>query len=328
MTSTDRDWLDEVRSLLRAANAAPGERIQSLWSGYGEIRRVHLTGCEVPSVVVKRVAPPTAAKHPRGWNTSRSHERKLRSYAVEGHWYSRWATECHGRARVPRCHGVQATEDGSLLVLEDIDAAGFPGRRLEAGDDDVLAGLAWLADFHARFLGVEPEGLWPTGTYWHLETRPDELAAIEDSSLRAAAPLIDARLEACRHRTFVHGDAKLANFCFAASSEGVAAVDFQYVGGGCGMKDVAYFLSSCMSERECEERAESFLAEYFENLRDSLVLSEQPVDADELEAEWRELYPFAWADFYRFLAGWSPGHWKIHGYSDRLTREVLAELGL
>ncbi|MFT5128254.1 MAG: hypothetical protein ACI8W8_001863, partial [Rhodothermales bacterium] len=50
------------------------------------------------------------------------------------------------------------------------------------------------------------------------------------------------------------------------------------------------------------------------------------VDANALEAEWRALYPLAWTDFFRFLQGWSPGHWKIHGYSQRLAREVLASL--
>ncbi len=211
-------------------------------------------------------------------------------------------------------------------MLEDIDAAGFPVRRQDATDADMLACLGWLADFHARFLGVAPEGLWPTGTYWHLATRPDELAALADPRLRAAAPLIDARLQQCRLRTFVHGDAKIANFCFPTEGDGVAAVDFQYVGGGCGMKDVAYFLSSCMTERECEDRAEGFLDAYFAMLRDALPLAESPIDPAALDVEWRALYPIAWADFYRFLAGWSPDHWKIHGYSDRVTREVLDAL--
>ena len=43
--------------------------IQSLWSGYGEIRRVKLRGGVTPSVIVKHVQPPTQAKQPRGWNT-------------------------------------------------------------------------------------------------------------------------------------------------------------------------------------------------------------------------------------------------------------------
>ena len=50
------------------------------------------------------------------------------------------------------------------------------------------------------------------------------------------------------------------------------------------------------------------------------------IDIDALESGWRALYPVAWTDFHRFIKGWSPGHWKIHSYSERLAREVVAEL--
>jgi len=33
-----------------------------------------------------------------------------------------------------------------------------------------------------------------------------------------------------------------------------------------------------------------------------------------------------WTDFYRCLQGWSPGHWKLHLYSERLAGEVLEAL--
>jgi thiamine kinase-like enzyme len=67
--------------------------------------------------------------------------------------------------------------------------------------------------------------------------------------LKEAAPVIDEKLNTCAYKTFVHGDAKLANFCFAPDGQ-VAGVDFQYVGGGCGMKDVAYFIGSCLNEKD------------------------------------------------------------------------------
>ena len=164
------------------------------------------------------------------------------------------------------------------------------------------------------------------GTYWHLATRPDELQVIEDPRLREAAPLIDARLNACRHQTLVHGDAKIANFCLPPHGGAVAAVDFQYVGGGCGMKDVAYFLSSCLDPSDLDAHAESYLSAYFAALRTALSSRLSLEEVDALEAEWRELYTFAWADFYRFLAGWSPQHWKIDQYSLRMTERALAAL--
>lgn len=172
---------------------------------------------------------------------------------------------------------------------------------------------------------MEPDGLWPVGTYWHLETRPDELEAMDDAELRAAANHIDRALTDCRFKTIVHGDAKLANFCFSKSGKDVAAVDFQYVGGGCGMKDVVYFLGSCMEERECEKRVPGLLDYYFTELEQSV---DKGVDFVALEKEWREMFAFAWTDFHRFLLGWMPGHWKVNRYSKKLTKEVLHKLKL
>ena len=117
-------------------------------------------------------------------------------------------------------------------------------RRARVSETELRACLRWLAAFHATFLGVPPESLWKVGSYWHLATRPDELEALTDTALRRAAPVLDARLNRARYRTLIHGDAKLQNFCFSTDGSAVAAVDFQYVGGGVGVKDVAYFVTS------------------------------------------------------------------------------------
>jgi len=143
---------------------------------------------------------------------------------------------------------------------------------------------------------------------------------------------IDQRLSGARFQTLVHGDAKLANFCFGKPTEQsdepkVAAVDFQYVGGGCGMKDVAYLVSSCLDGSESDARQNELLDVYFEQLNSVVTQLKPDVDFEALESEWRTLYPFAWADFCRFLAGWSPGHWKLNEYNDRVTRSVLDQLG-
>lgn len=293
------------------------EPIQTLWSGYGTIVRCRLAGATVPAVVLKQVQWPTSAAHPRGWATDRSHARKVRSYGIEVAWYTQHAERCPEGCRVPRCFGATATDDGVLLALEDLDAAGF-SRRASLEEADLLGCLTWLARFHAAFLGREPTELWPEGTYWHLDTRPDEWEALPDGALKASAESLASRLREAPFSTFVHGDAKLANFCFGAPGV-VAAVDFQYVGGGCGMKDVAYFISSCVSERNADAVVPGMLDHYFAELRAAV----SGVDADALEASWRALYPVAWTDFYRFLQGWSPGHPKIHRYSERLAREVL-----
>ena len=175
-------------------------------------------------------------------------------------------------------------------------------------------------------MGVDPDGLWESGTYWHLETRPDELEELDDLPLKSAAAAIDATLKASAFQTLVHGDAKLANFCFSADGSEVAAVDFQYVGGGCGMKDLAYFVGSCFHDGEAERREDEVLGFYFKELRGFLDSIGSDVCPDELEADWRPLYRVAWADFHRFMKGWSPGHWKLSDYSERITREIIGSL--
>lgn len=346
--------LDRVAKIANVDAAEQIEIIQELWSGYGQIVRVRLLDASLSgadyaksnTVIVKHVAPPESRDHKYGWTGDNSHRRKLRSYDNETNWYRNASQYCSSAFRVPELIGADVDAKGGgvasknwLLVLEDLDAAGFDLRRRRVTDSQLDACISWLANFHATFLydafdpsKVSPSEqyqLWPIGTYWHLDTRPDELEVMEAGPLKQAAQKIDAALSGARFQTLVHGDAKLANFCFAADDK-VAAVDFQYVGGGCGMKDLAYFISSCFRDDECERREKEILDSYFRQLEialgsrtDAKRSAVKPVSFACIEEEWRTLYSVAWADFYRFLAGWSPGHWKMHGYSKRVTDSVL-----
>lgn len=334
MRSPERSELLALERLVARATGASavelGERVQALWSGYGEIRRATLADKPVASVIVKYVVPPSARGHTAA--EARSHRRKLRSYEIESAFYREYAPRCGGDCRVPLAVHAGVVQERTLLVLEDLDAAGFHVRRARVSETELRACLRWLAAFHATFLGVRPESLWKVGSYWHLATRPDELGALADVALRRAAPLLDARLNRARYRTLIHGDAKLQNFCFSAGGGTVAAVDFQYVGGGVGVKDVAYFLTSCLSPRELDRDAERHLDAYFRELRSALqhrssdhATAGGPIDDALLEAEWRELYPVACADFCRFLRGWA-GEGTRDEYLERVTRAVLQQL--
>jgi len=247
-------------------------RVQGLWQGYGEVARYRAGN---RSVIVKHIRPPADA-----------HPRKLASYEHEEAWYRHWSPHC--RARVPTFLGAYADAMQRVLVLEDLATAGFDRPAVE-----VAPCVDWLARLHACFLGAEPLGLWPVGTYWHLATRSEELERMGNAALRREAPTLDRALRLARHQTIVHGDAKPANFLACATGE-VAAVDFQYTGRGPGVRDLAYLLHPRIDSRLVDR--------YFVRLRQELSPT---VDGAALEAEWRNLLPMAHRDFLRFLDGWT-----------------------
>jgi hypothetical protein len=311
-----------VRDATGARAVRGRERVQSLWGGYGELVRLHLDGGSRASVVLKDIAPPRGGAA-RDDEAARSHARKCRSYDVEVAFYRRRAPRTNARCRVPQALATHVADGRWLLLLEDLDAAGYPVRRRGRDAPELAACLRWLAAFHACFLGEEPGELWPKGTYWHLGTRPDELARTGARELREAAAGFDRALDGARFQTLVHGDAKPANFGFSRDGSAVAAVDFQYVGGGCGMKDVAYLLHGELTAGA----REGLLDLYFRALRAALAdrTVEPPVIAA-LETEWRGLYPIACADFVRFLAGWAPGSYERDEGARAVVARALAAL--
>lgn len=317
------------RQILKATGATSLEKtevIQELWSGYGEIIRYRLFNSKMHSVVVKYIKTDISMNHPRGWNSDISHNRKLKSYQIEMTWYKNWADMCTSSCHVPKCLGIYNRDGESLIILEDLNESGYNKRVINLSIDGLKVCLTWLANFHSVFINKKPEGLWENGTYWHIETRPDELKILDDVDLKRCAQRIEDKLNNTSYKTLVHGDAKLANFCFSDDEKSVAMVDFQYVGGGCGIKDVVYFIGSCLYEEDCEKYEEELLDHYFRELRYLLKGSDRKINIDDLELQWRKLYPYAWADFHRFLKGWSPGHWKLNSYSERLSREVINEI--
>lgn len=287
--------------------------VQTLWSDFGAIERVSLVGGQVDSVIVKRIQVPTEMRHPRGWNSTFSIRRKLHSYEIERNWYQNFVSNIPEEIKVPRFlfHGIVKGE--TYLIMEDLQSIGFLGD-FEINIKCFNACLNWLANFHAFHMGIQPNGLWEVGTYWHLSTRPEEFEKMNSGTLKDLAFTIDARLNSCEFQTLVHGDAKPANFCFSANGE-VAAVDFQYVGGGCGIKDVVYLMSSVLSESELFEQDEEILERYFNFLQDALEKYKRTdIDFVSLKKEWLSLYSAIWVDFLRFLKGWSPNHSRVNEY--------------
>lgn len=321
----DAETLASLKEVFHDHGILKGEVVQQLWSGYGEIARYYSPAKEL-HFVVKKVAPPKNMRHPRGWNTQHSHDRKIQSYQVEQKFYRRYAHQCDELCRVPENLLHNRPGIVNALVLEDLDRSGFNVRHTKGNKQNALLGIRWLAYFHGRFMSQNCNGLWPTGGYWHLATREDEWRTMTDGKLKQWASLIDEKLAQAKFQTLVHGDAKLANFCFNHGDTQVAALDFQYVGQGCGMKDLAYFLGGCFTSEELEENEQYLLREYFRLLHVALEHYNVELDKKDLEEEWRSLYCFAWADFNRFLVGWSPDHFKINTYMQSKTHNAIARL--
>jgi hypothetical protein len=300
------------------------EHVQELWSGYGQIVRLMFKRGPVGSAILKVISPPSEQHHPRGWSTNLSHERKCRSYDIEMDWYKHYAAQQSSGSPFPKL--LAQSSDASTLkwiLMEDMDAMGFPLRLNILDKISFYACIKWLAHFHGQYMGHNGHSLWEQGTYWHLETRPDELKAMAPSVLKDMAEPIDTALSNATHLTIVHGDAKCANFCFSKDHHRVAAVDFQYVGRGCGMKDLAYFMGSCYGEAECAKMEYDVLDVYFKTLKQTLTNRGLTSTALPCEQEWRQLYPLAWADFYRFLEGWCPDHHKINAYGHHKVQQSL-----
>jgi len=320
--------LGDIARLTGAVQVQVGETLQQLWSGYGgiiQLQLIYAEGDPNQLAVLKLIHPPEKSQHPRGWNTDKSRQRKLHSYQVETHWYETHAALCKESHRVPKLLASGQSGVSRWILMEDLNPE-FPARAASLSIEEAAVCLQWLAAFHAQFLNKPATGLWSVGTYWHLDTRLDEYNAMPDGQLKHAASKLDEMLNACQYQSFVHGDAKVANFCFNENFTAVAAVDFQYVGGGVGIKDVAYFLGSCIEEPMLAKHESELLGIYFDALRAAISTAHSAELADKVEHAWSDLYAIAWTDFYRFLLGWSPEHQKINRYTQQLAERAFTLL--
>ena len=107
----------------------------------------------------------------------------------------------------------------------------------------IHATLTWLATLHAGTWGtkvdtyVQTKAVQPIGSYWHLDTRPDEHESMSrhgwEGRLKLAARAIHERLRRDSMQCCIHGDAKDANMLFQKMDGGgisVSMYDFQYCG--------------------------------------------------------------------------------------------------
>ena len=147
--------------------------------------------------------------------------------------------------------------------------------------------------------GNTDEGIWEEGCYWYLRARKVEYEKLTEPWKRIAR-VVDDRIQKipAKFKTVVHGDLKCANMVFS-NDEKCAFYDFQYVGGGPGVRDLAKFMVSSVDNVEKHE--EEYLAFYFGELKS--LLSESGKGKDYSFEIMIEHYELCFVDYYRFLLG-------------------------
>jgi aminoglycoside phosphotransferase (APT) family kinase protein len=272
-----------------------------LWGGMGYVYNVSIGDIEI---IVKRVSP--LPKHQK--RISQGDKRKADSYQVEANFYEHLAMYLleEKALDIPRRYHVER-DDGVIICMSKLT-----GHVRSIDQEETFAVLKWLATLHAATWGdmattaVEKYGLQPVGSYWHLDTRPDEHMSMRNSGwngrLKRAARAIDERLKRDKMQCCVHGDAKDANMLFHHDREKnnlrVSMYDFQYCGKSPPTKDLAYFL--CVAAHDNDRK-------YVEYYHEQLLKCLGPND---YRPTWKELddsLQLAYCDWARFMAGW--GFW-------------------
>ena len=300
--------------------------VARLWGGMGYIYRVDVqssnnspgAGCQVvTSRIVKYVRLPQSSS-----SLSRGDQRKADSYHCEANFYQHVVPLLQGRegsnVDLPETFHVERTDKSVLIVMSHIETAS-DSYFLTVPRTQLV--LTWLARFHAATWGAQwadKYGLQTQGTYWYLDTRPDEHASMSnrgwEGRLKLAARAINDRLQRDSSQCLVHGDTKEANLLFDKhDKDRVVLCDFQYCGRGTPAQDLAYFF--CSSIEDLDRRELDYLQHYLGQLEMFLPADTTAPTLTELQ----DSLDWAYCDFQRFMCGW--GNW-----GNSLQERVKAKL--
>jgi Ecdysteroid kinase-like family len=303
---------------------------------------------KVTQIIIKHIVLPNNLSQ-----ESLSNRRKTDSYYVEANFYEKLApiVLSQHNVTVPIPYVIERPLDESSRMMngpstqrrnEIIIAMSYVetnrvrhGNRHQQRD----AVLTWLANFHSIFWGHEQAdyavrvyGLQAEGTYWYLNTRPDEHDAMSNTGwigrLKLAARAIADYLQ---HRDpyqcILHGDAKDANILYTTHtnternhSVGCTATfcDFQYCGKGSFTKDLIYFLMRF--DDKDDDNMDDAINFYLTELSKRLSPSNPVPTLDELQIS----LSLVNCDLYRFMIGW--GSWGSNNRPNKRVVQVLDRL--
>jgi hypothetical protein len=192
----------------------------------------------------------------------------------------------------------------------------------------------------------EGRSVWLNGGYTYLSTRRSEYNTLTSSSAplntaltspidgtnisiaEVAAAFLAPSSSSSRYQTLIHGDVKSENLFTSVSGSEVAFYDFQYVGLGLGVCDLAKFFtvsvpllslpSSSSKELPIQPGEEALLRRYLIKLRE---VSGKEYDWALFLRHWET----ALVDWYRFQASW--GFWGNTGWLEARVRSILKDDG-
>jgi len=303
-------------------------QIATLWGGMGSIVGLKCEcGCEKgdstkqKTIIAKRIR----CSNPRSFGD----RRKAASYKVEASFYGSDACSELSEQHIC-CKGMHTEDDGSGSIT--ILMTPLPNPALWSMEGDVArAAVRSVARLHARFWGnpksttaVEEIGLAAQGTYWYLDTRPDEYEMMDGRTgisrkLKKAAFGIDRALKEHEYQTICHGDLKACNMSMSKNPSYVTLVDFQYLGRACPAKDLAYlFVCGMDVDEDFEERQEGeLLGLYIDELAANGVGHEKEAPLPKLETL-KQALDLSYCDLYRWMLGW--GVWGNRFLEGRVER--------
>ncbi len=185
----------------------------------------------------------------------------------------------------PRCHAIVDTDDGPVLVLNELVDHQPADQLTGATTAQTLAAADFLGDLHARFWNAPALAAcsWLPGPTDAVVTMYEQLFTmvwddfctiaadiVPPAHLRAAEQAVGRFADVCVEfarspRTLLHGDFRLDNLMFAADGT-VAAIDWQLAAWGRGTYDLAFFASGSIDDVSLADIELQMIARYHARL--------------------------------------------------------------
>ncbi|KAL7658000.1 hypothetical protein ACMYSQ_004141 [Aspergillus niger] len=194
------------------------------------------------------------------------------------------------------------------------------------------------------------DALWLNGGYTYLATRRKEYASLvedtdsewsdilctaSDESALSVAEMAAFLLTPCGRKmeSLIHGDVKSENLFTTSKGDEVAFFDFQYVGLGLGVCDLAKLFTCSVPLRMLADDEEDLLPEQLEMCEGERTLLEHYhktllQDKGERWYEWETFvrhWETALVDWCRFQASW--GFWGNTEWLEARVRSIVSDLG-